>query len=617
MPQRRRKLLQRQDFCNRILNKDGSAESVGAILNMASIVDIITLENVAVKMSPWDPDLSNHLYALVDMGSNGIRFSISDLSPPQTRLLRCLYRERAAISLYDALNSSSSNGHFIFPPDIITQVSETLARFKSIANDYGVPAEHVTVFATEAVRKAENAASMLNAILASSGLGVHVLSPEVETLFGAMGARSGFTKVNGLFLDLGGGSVQMTYVNSSRDNYETIAAQTGKSLPFGAAKLIEIIGSSETQAQGAAVSDLQAGMRSTFAGLRQSFPELNDTQTNEDESGVDIYLYGGGFRGYGSILQHNDPIQPYAVPMIGAYTVEYPFFSRVQYMRQANAHYEGKIFGMSKRRRHQFPAIATVVEALIHAIPRIHTITFCNGGNREGALLMKLSKAVRESDPLPLLRHPDDKMGSETLQSVVETVQSALPANADLSTIPTVFTLGLGQLFVTNIWKRAGEPSDANAAFVLHQAVTCDPSAPGFTHLARAVLGLTLCSRWGANLGPIDGPLYVNLQRLVSRSNLEANFWAEYLGTIASLLAYLCPAEPAAPHVLTDAVKFGANMITGKKKTKVQLTISLCPATYQALYSQDLASSFKKVGKHLHATDKTERKVEIVVQKMV
>lgn len=168
--------------------------------------------------------------------SNGIRFSISDLSPPQSRLLRCLYRERAAISLFDALKESSSGGSYEFSPEVIPRVSRTLARFKAIADEFAVPPEHISVFATEAMRKASNAASMLSAIRSESGLDVSILAPEVETLFGAMGARSGFATVNGLFLDLGGGSVQMTYMNSSMEGYELQAALSGQSLPFGAAR---------------------------------------------------------------------------------------------------------------------------------------------------------------------------------------------------------------------------------------------------------------------------------------------------------------------------------------------------------------------------------------------
>lgn len=466
-----------------------------------------------------------------------------------------MYRERAAISLFDALNASPSGGPLLFPSDVISQVSQTLARFKSIANDYGVPTEHISVLATEAMRKAGNAASMLDAILKSSGLGVHVLAPEVEALFGAMGARSGFDAVNGLFLDLGGGSVQMTYLNSSVDGYEMAAALSGKSLPFGAAKLINILETGETEAQVTTVNTLQVGMRDAFAKLQQQFPSLRDTQITSANSGIDIYLCGGGFRGYGSILMHTDPVQPYPVPGIGAYTSQGSLFSQTKKMRKVNAEYDDKIFGMSKRRRQHFPAIATVVEALIDAIPQIRTATFCSGGNREGALFMKLPKYVREGSPLPLLHQVGDKMRSETLQTLMDIMQSSLPTSFDFSNIPTVFTLGLGPLFVSNIWTRAGESSDANAAFELHQAVTRDPSAPGFTHLARAALGLTLCFRWGAGLGPIDRILYTNLQQLVSQANPEANFWAEYLGAVAGLLAMLCPAEPDKPDRLKKAIK--------------------------------------------------------------
>ncbi|KAI0111518.1 Ppx/GppA phosphatase family-domain-containing protein [Daldinia grandis] len=601
---------------------------------MSSIADIITLENFASKMPLWDPNLSNHLYALVDMGRfvasshrhpvylgiavlpepyNGIRFSISDLSPPQSRLLRCLYRERAAISLFDALHTSASSSHLAFSSDVIAQVSKTLARFKFIADDYGVPTGHISVFATEAMRKAQNTAAMLDAVLESSGLGIHVLAPEVETLFGSMGARSGFDTVNGLFLDLGGGSVQMTYLNSSADGYEIAAAQTGKSLPFGAAKLIKILEGDETEVRADAVSSLQEGMRDAFTQLQQQFPPLRETQINQDSSGVDIFLCGGGFRGYGSLLMHVDPIQPYPIPAVGSYTVEGSFFSQTEHMRKVNAEYGSKIYGMSKRRRQQFPAIATVVEALVCTIPRIHMVTFCSGGNREGALFMKLPKTVREKSPLPLLHQVTCKE-LQILQSVIDTVRSSLPSNLDLSNIPTVFTLGLGPLFASNIWTRIGEPSGANAAFELHQAINRDPSAPGFSHLARAVLGLTLCYRWGASLGPFDKLLQANLQRLVGRSNSEANFWVQYLGAVANLLAVLCPASPSSMDILKK-IKFSSTITTTKKKIKVQLTVSFSSTISQALDMEELASIFKGVGKYQDAADTTERKVELTIQR--
>ncbi|TGJ84108.1 hypothetical protein E0Z10_g4643 [Xylaria hypoxylon] len=521
---------------------------------MASVVDIVTLDNFASRMPLWDPNLPNHLYALVDMGSNGIRFSISDLSPPYPRLLKSLYRERAAISLFDALTESPSTGSPAFSSDVIARVSQTLARFKSIAIDFRVPPDHVSVFATEAMRKASNAASMLNAIQSESGLGVHVLAPEVETLFGAMGARSGFTTVNGLFLDLGGGSVQMTYMNSAMRDYDFQAARTGKSLPFGAARLINILENDDTDVKAMALDELKAGMHGAFSRLQQEFPLLRDTQVEPSSSGIDIYLCGGGFRGYGSILMHNDPVHPYPIPAVGTYTVKGSFFKQTATMRKSNAEYEGKIFGMSKRRRKQFPAIATVVDALISAVPRIHTVTFCSGGNREGALFMKLPITIREASPLPLLHH-GNIMSPVALDAVIHLIESALPSSMDHSNVPTVLSLGLGPLFASEIWSRSGEPSEANASFQLHQSLERDPSVPGFNHLARSVLGLTLCFRWGATLGPIDQQFFIGIRKLICQASPEAIFWAEYIGEIARLLFQLCPRAPESQKQLENTVR--------------------------------------------------------------
>lgn len=404
------------------------------------------------------------------------------------------------------------------------------------------------------MRKAENAVDLLQAIRASSGLRVQVLAPEVEALFGAMGARSAFGHVEGLFLDLGGGSVQMSYMNSSEDDYEMLAAKTGKSLPFGAAKLMQALGGNEV-AGATALKDLQAGILEVFETLQRRFPALEESQRGEQAKGVDLYLCGGGFRGYGSILMHNDPIKPYPIPSVGAYTVPGQVFSQTQKLRRYNDEYDGKIFGMSKRRRQQFPAAATVVEALLGAVPRIRTVTFCSGGNREGALLLKLPPEVKEAAPLPLLHQQGSGMDADITASVLCLLLSALPSDTNISKVPTVLSLGLDSLFISKIWSRAGERNDANASFELHQAITRDPGAPGLTHLARAILGLTLYSRWGAHLGHIDELLYTNLRKLAAEADPDANFWAEYIGAVSSLISKICPVAPTTRQKLESTTR--------------------------------------------------------------
>lgn len=542
---------------------------------------------------------------LSSSASNGIRFSISDLSPPQTRLLKCVYRERAAISLFDALSGPSSPTALTFPGETIRLVSKTLARFRAIAvDDYGVPPNQVMVFATEAMRKAQNATAMLAAIRSEApDLAVHILAPQVETLFGSVGARSGFADVKGLFLDLGGGSVQMTYMDTYAARlgdgdkhgsaYELTAALSGVSLPFGAARLIRILEDNDRKVRSAEISTLNNGMSEAFKRLCSSFPGLAETavasQTqkgskNDSRSGgLDVYLCGGGFRGYGSMLMHNDPVQPYPIPSIGSYTVSGELFARTTDMTKVNKKFEGKIFGMSKRRRAQFPAIVTVVEALIAAVPRIRSVTFCSGGNREGALMMKLPRDVRESNPLhQIYDFPASKSASsqeplvQRLQAVVDKLLTAFPEGFDLTKTATVFTVHLGHLFASRIWEGMGNDSDTNAAAALHNAITQDSGLPGLTHLARSVFGLTLCARWGGGVGPIDEQLYRNLESLADFSNPDAAFWAGYIGTVAAALAWLVPVMPMSRDALDKLVRSARSRTPSETHSVNSNQISMC-----------------------------------------
>ncbi|WQF78113.1 Putative ppx/GppA phosphatase, ATPase, nucleotide binding domain-containing protein [Colletotrichum destructivum] len=632
---------------------------------MASSSDIITLDNFEQLLPRWDPAGPNHLYALVDMGSNGIRFSISDLTPPQTRLLRPIYRERAGISLFDALNTNPSSDDdaaaaaaatkpMTFPAETIAQVARTLARFRRIAVSYGVPPAHFSVLATEAMRRAANAREMLAAIRAAADIGVHVLAPEVETLFGAvMGSRSAFVDISrgGLFLDLGGGSVQMTWVDTRLPDYEIAAALAGESMPFGAARLIRVLEGQPEEVRAQERQKLNASMQGAFAKLCDRFPALaqakaehaaaatngtdTGTSTGPVAGGIDAYLCGGGFRGYGCMLQHNDPIQPYPLPSVGTYTVTGDFFKQTDKMRRVHREHEGKIYGMSKRRRQQFPAIIEVVEAFIRAVPHLRTVTFCGGSNRDGALLMKLPKSVRESNPLealagfPIQGHHEDAGGSGgggggrgdmavIARAVLRTLYGAVPVNVDISRTPTVFSLGLGPLFARQVWIHQGEDDDANASYALHEAVTRDPSAPGLTHLARAVLGLTTCARWGSNLGPIDAQLYGNLKGLVAEAKPESIFWAEYLGAVAAVMVDLVPAWPETVEELESTLRFEATQTVDpeKKRASIELTVHVAAAAAVGIDPEDVKGRLSNVGKKRKDGTRPDKKVTVRLLEM-
>ena len=84
--------------------------------------------------------------------SNGIRFSITDLSMPTTRTMPSIFAERAAISLYDVQNPRQSKEKIPIPEETIVEVVECMVRFKNICKEFGVPDGNIQVVATEATR---------------------------------------------------------------------------------------------------------------------------------------------------------------------------------------------------------------------------------------------------------------------------------------------------------------------------------------------------------------------------------------------------------------------------------------------------------------------------------
>ncbi|KJZ73574.1 hypothetical protein HIM_07130 [Hirsutella minnesotensis 3608] len=562
---------------------------------------VITLENLAEQLPRWQEDDDNHLYAVVDMGSNGIRFSITSLEPPTTRLLVPVYSTRAAISLFDALTPSPDGP--IFPQETIEDVSSTLARFRQLAIQHDVPQSNILVLATEAMRRAANAEEMLAAIAATTeGLQVKLLDPAVETLFGAvMGSRSGLINVKGgaLFLDLGGGSVQMTWVDTDADEYAIEAADAGESLPYGAAKLTRILEEEPPEVQDREIEKLNDGIKRIYSNLCSRFSALQairDAYEQGEEASVNVFMCGGGFRGYGSMLMHNEKVSPYPISTTHAYSVTGDFFSRTEKMRRVNEEYDGKIFGMSKRRRRQFPAIATVVEAFLAAVPNIGRVTFCGGSNRQGALMMTLPPPVRESDPLDVLCEieQDERQLFEATQ---ELLSSAMPKQLTSSTsLPTIFTLGLGPLLVCEIWNRTGHDASTNSAFALRTATIRDSDCPGLSHLARAILGLCTCARWGCRTSPADDQLFEGLRSIADSYHEMASFWAIYIGAVSSTIASLFAVMPDEATQLKDTIRFTTRVISrDKKRDKVVLDIGISSDSFKGIDTEKLAADFESI----------------------
>ncbi|TGO88139.1 hypothetical protein BPOR_0181g00100 [Botrytis porri] len=340
-------------------------------------------------------------------------------------------------------------------------------------------------------------------------------------------------------MDLGGGSVQMTFMDSGDagrgmggdvemknegERYWTKSAACAKSMPFGAAKMT-------AKMKGDDIHDIRTDMRSRFQeifqGLYHRFPKL---QKHVKDEGVTIYFCGGGFRGYGSMLMHTDPINPYPIPSIAGYTVSGKRFKQTKEMLRVNAEEKEKIHGMSKRRREQFPAIVEVVEGIIATVPNIKEVIFCGGGNREGALYLKLPSQIQKTHPLVLF--PSQLSNTPTQSAALAKIlASALPV-AQPGT--EIFTPEILEYVGKHMGDNMADISNLNAARALHAPISgAIAGMPGLTHGVIAVLALTMCARWENDVGKVDRGVLEGLRKLLGE---EKAWWCEYMGAVARVV---------------------------------------------------------------------------------
>ncbi|EEP76211.1 conserved hypothetical protein [Uncinocarpus reesii 1704] len=263
---------------------------------------------------------NKHLHAVVDMGSNGIRFSISDLSPPTSRILPTVFQDRAAISLYDAQFKLGSNVREPIPPSVVDDVVRRLTRFKQTCEDFGVPEGNITVLATEATRTAINSEAFLRAIKGKTDWDVKLLSKEAEGELGAWGVASSLASVEGLVMDLGGGSAQLTWM-IAKDGKVRTSDKGSISFPYGAAAITKRLEESKL-AKNLATEEISKEM---IAKFKAAFGELDIPEEllerARQRDGLDLFLSGGGFRGWGYLLLSRSKPFPISKPCIFARVV--------------------------------------------------------------------------------------------------------------------------------------------------------------------------------------------------------------------------------------------------------------------------------------------------------
>ena len=163
-------------------------------------------------------------FAVIDAGSNAIRLQIASVDQPGT--YRIVEQDRRPARL----------GHKVFETGALDPASrndafDAFKRFKSVADRHG--ATTIRAIATSAMREARDGPSFIEDV-AKLDVTLEVLSEEDEARLISLGILSGlkFDPPLGLFMDIGGGSVEFAV-----GNHANMFALF--SVPLGAVRLTE------------------------------------------------------------------------------------------------------------------------------------------------------------------------------------------------------------------------------------------------------------------------------------------------------------------------------------------------------------------------------------------
>lgn len=498
---------------------------------------------------------------------------------------------------------------------MIDSVIAALLRFQIICNDLDVPRNRIRIIATEATRTAINATQFLAAIKGATGIDVELLTEEDEGRIGALGIASGFSDIQGIAIDLGGGSCQITWLISQRGSIR-ISPNGSFSFPYGAAALTKKLaelkkGKSKDEAD-RALAEFRRDMKANFVDAYHMLQIPQDlVEDAKKGGGFPFYLTGGGFRGWGYLLLYLSQVHGHHYPIstINGFTAQKSQFENTDVLKEV-ADTANKIFRVSDRRRAQVPAVAFLINVLAEALPHgIKEAHFCQGGVREGILFQELPPSIRRLDPLEVATAPFASPSTEAIYGLIlgaipslsETGVRKFPESISSYGFPESISGHVIRAFVQVLYVHSTMSKESSSTAALYSTSTgLMSSTHGVSHPDRARLALLLEERYEGELPPREVEFKSSLRQLLTP---EEVWWMRYLGKVALLISRLYPAgtvDERKPRVILSA-KWANNL--GKKKNKrgLELTCSIQkvendPAKLKEAL-EDHAGTITKVGK--------------------
>jgi exopolyphosphatase / guanosine-5'-triphosphate,3'-diphosphate pyrophosphatase len=151
--------------------------------------------------------------AAIDIGSNAARLLITDIIPGSKASAEFLKVALVRVPLrlgFDVFDKGEIS------PAKADKLIKTIKSYKLLMDVYGV--KHLKACATSAMRDAQNAADILKKVKAETGIDIQVISGQDEASFIYENhvAENMTTDESYLYIDVGGGSTELTFFSDSK-----------------------------------------------------------------------------------------------------------------------------------------------------------------------------------------------------------------------------------------------------------------------------------------------------------------------------------------------------------------------------------------------------------------
>ncbi len=303
------------------------------------------------------------LIAVIDIGSNSVRLVIYD---GLKRSPMSVFNEKILCGLANNLEQTGK-----LSIDGAKRAKLAIGRFLKLSKIMHVKEIHL--FATSAVRDAKDGNSFAKDISRTYGYKINILTGQQEAEFAGFGVISSISEPKGVVGDLGGGSLELIAVSDTKIG-------TGQSLPIGPLRFLDNDGFFNKR-----------HVQKIIQEYLQEFPLEYELENNH------FYAVGGAFRRLASIhiTKNKYPlrvVQNYKVPVKD-------IMKTVELVSRMSQEVVCRTYGISNKRSSLLPFAALLLKEII-AAGKPKNIVFSATGVREGFLYSKLSKKVKNKDPL-------------------------------------------------------------------------------------------------------------------------------------------------------------------------------------------------------------------------